>query len=117
MARRNGRKGDYLLTSDYSGSTIYASKAVKDFWGAYGTRRQILERNLQEIAKPLNDPYPVPIYRGPMYEQTRACIGEQTPLYIGTTTRRFPTNSAAVQALDLNPAIPDMEIGCTFRVS
>lgn len=117
MARRNGRKNSYLMSSDYSGNTIYASQAVKDYWGEYGLRREVLARNLQEIATPLNDPYPVPIYRGPLYEKTTACIGEQVPLYIGTTTRRFPTNNDTVAALGINPGIGAASIGCTFRVS
>lgn len=117
MARRNGRKGDYLMTSDYSGSTEYASKLVVDYWGSYGRRDEVLERNLQEIAQPLNDPYPVSIYRGPMYEATNACIGEQVPLFIGNTNIPTPTNTETIAVLGLNPGIGQMQISCTFRVS
>lgn len=115
MARRNGRKGDYLFTSYYSGVTGYASKMKKDYWGDWGDRK-ILERNLQEVATPLNDPYPVPFYSGPMYEQTGPCIGEESPLFIGKTNRPFPNNSAASQALNLDPGIGQMSVSCTFVV-
>lgn len=114
MARRNGRKGDYLATDDYYGFTSFASQLHKDFWGSYA--RKPLLRNLQEISSPLNDPEPVPFYRGPNYEYTPPCIGEIAPPYVGLTN--VPTNpdNMAFQVLNLNPAIPDMEIGCTFIV-
>lgn len=118
MARRNGRPGDYLATSDYDGATHFASKLVYDYWGNLGTRQQILARNLQEIATPLNDPYPVPIFNGSQFEQTNECQFETIPLYIGNTNIPFPTGSAYVQAFftDLDPAIPDMSVGCTLVV-
>lgn len=116
MARRNGRPGNYLMTSDYSGVTCYASELVFDYWGNKGKPNEILKRNLQEIATPLSDPYPVPYYIGPQYEQTTACQFEIAPLFIGNTNIPFPNNTNASQVLNLNPAIPDMQIGCTFRV-
>ena len=114
MARRNGRPGSWLATDDYTGFTVYAEKLQRDFWDNYATHP--LKRNLQEIASPLNDPQPVPVYRGPNYETTYACLGEVAPTYVGNTT--IPTNqdNMAFQALNLNPAIPDMEIGCNFVV-
>ena len=115
MARRNGKKGDHLVTSDYSGCTEYASRIVKDYWGNYGTRQEILKRNLQEIAQPLNDPRPVTIYRGPQYEQTTACTFELQPLYIGRTNKPFP-NTQLTSLLGLNPGIGKASVGCTFRV-
>lgn len=114
MARRAGRKGDYLATDDYTGFTHYASELKRDYWGSYAKRP--LGRNLQEIASPLNDPEPVSFYRGPNYEATFACIGEIAPSFIGITSVRTNQNNAAFQALNLNPAIPDMEVGCTFIV-
>lgn len=114
MARRGGRKGDYLATSDYTGFTTYASKLKMDYWGAYAERP--LLRNLQELAKPLNDPEPVAFYRGPNYEYTPPCIGETAPSYVGNTTVPTSNQNAAFQALNLSPAIPDMEIGCTFII-
>lgn len=115
MARRNQRRGDHLATSDYSGCTEFASKLQKDYWGNYGTASEVLARNLQEIANPLSDPYPVDIYRGPSYEQTTACDFEVQPTYIGKTTRPFP-NTKYTSLFSLNPAIPDMSVGCTFVV-
>jgi len=114
MARRNGRLGNYLMTDDYTGFTEYASDLKKDYWGAYA--KHPLERNLQEIASPLDDPAPVPIYRGPQYEFTPPCIAEVAPPFVGLTN--VPTNqdNMAFQVLDLNPAIPDMEVGCTFII-
>lgn len=114
MARRNGRKGDYLGTDDYTGMTVYFSKLKRDFWGSLAVNP--LLRNLQEISTPLNDPEPVSDYRGPSYETYRNCIGETAPEFVGNTTRRTNPNNAAFQALNLNPAIPFMQIGCTFRV-
>lgn len=115
MARRQGKPGDYLLTDDYYGYTVYASRAQKDYWGNLTTRPLI--RNLQEIATPLNDPYPVKIYRGPEYEQTTACEFEVTPQYIGTTNIPFPQTSAYGQAYNLNPGIGAATVGCTFVVA
>lgn len=114
MARRYGKRGDWLATDDYTGFTTYASRLKRDYWGAYAEKP--LLRNLQEIATPLNDPEPVLLYRGPNYETTLPCIAEVAPFYVGNTT--VPTNpyNAAFQALDLSPAIPDMEVGCTFIV-
>lgn len=114
MARRRGRKGDWLATDDYTGFTRYASELKVDFWGSRTVKP--LLRNLQEIASPLNDPEPVSFYRGPSYEQFNPCVSETAPLYIGNTN--IPTNpdNMAFQVLDLNPAIPDMEVGCTFIV-
>lgn len=117
MARRNGRKGRYLASSDYSSMTEYSDKLQKDFWGDYGLPNEILQRNLQEISTPLNDPYPVPFYRGPTYEQNTECPAEIIPLFIGKTTRRTPTGSTNVQATGVDPGIGSASIGCTFRVS
>lgn len=114
MARRNGRKGDYLATDDYYGMTRYASQLKRDFWGAYTVKP--LLRNLQEIATPLNDPEPIPFYRGANYESSPPCDSELAPLYVGNTTVPTNTNNAAAQVLDLSPAIPNMEVGCTFIV-
>lgn len=114
MARRNGKRGAWLATDDYFGFTTFSNKLQKDFWGAYA--RKPLKRNLQEIAKPLNDPEPVPFYRGPNYEFTPDCVSEVAPTYVGNTTVLTNPNNAAFQVLDLSPAIPDMSIGCTFVV-
>jgi hypothetical protein len=114
MARRGGRKGDYLMTDDYTGFVRFASELRQDYWGAFASKP--LLRNLQEIASPLNDPEPVSEYRGPNYESSTGCPGQTAPFYVGLTS--VPTNqyNAAIQGLDLFPAIPDMEIGCTFVV-
>lgn len=114
MARRNGRKGDWLVTDDYTGMTTYASKVKRDYWGAYAKKPLI--RNLQEIASPLTDPEPVPFFRGPSYEVTPTCVGEIAPTFVGNTNVPTNPNNMAYQVLNLNPAIPDMEIGCTFVV-
>lgn len=115
MARRRGRPGDYLVTDDYSGFTTYRSKVKEDYWGNWGS--VVLERNLQEIASPLNDPYPVSVYRGPEYEKVTKCQFEIFPKYIGRTLIPFNTNNPLAQVLDLDPAIPNMEIECTFIVA
>lgn len=114
MARRNGRKGDYLATDDYYGTTRFRSQLTYDFWGAL-VQKPLL-RNLQEISSPLNDPEPVPDYRGPAYEYTRNCIGERAPEFIGLTTIPTNPNNAAFQVLSLNPSLGAMSIGCTFEV-
>lgn len=114
MARRSGRKGEYLATDDYTGFTHYRSELTYDYWGALV--KTPLLRNLQEIASPLNDPEPVPDYRGPNYEFTPTCVSEVAPFYVGNTTVPTTRNNAAVAALNLFPAIPDMEVGCTFEV-
>jgi len=114
MARRKGKPGDYLITDDYTGWTTYASRVQTDYWGNVG--KNVLKRNLQEISSPLGDPYPVDLYRGPQYETTNACDFETLPLFVGKTSRPFPTNAAYAQLQIWNPGIGDAEIGCTFIV-
>lgn len=114
MARRGGRPGAYLMADDYTGFTRFASELHKDYWGMYAHKP--LLRNLQEIATPLDDPGPVPVYRAQQYETSVPCAYETAPLYVGTTNIPTNLNNAANAALDLNPAIPDMEVGCTFVV-
>lgn len=114
MARRAGRKGSYLATDDYTGFTCYASELRKDYWGAYS--RTPLKRNLQEIAQPLDDPYPVPFTRGPSYETSIPCDYEVAPAFVGLTTVRTNPNNAGFQALRLDPGVGDMIVGCTLVV-
>lgn len=116
MARRNQRRGDWLATDDYTGATKFASQLRKDFWGNYAARP--LQRNVQEIASPINDPAPVPFYRGPSYEATPAGIGVTLPQYIGYTTVPTHLDSPAIQALGLtlDLGIPDMAISTTFVI-
>ena len=114
MARRKGKKGDYLATDDYTGFTEYASRLKLDYWGSL-TRKPML-RNLQEISSPLNDPAPVINFRGPNYEATPVCVAEVAPFFVGNTNVRTNMNNAAFPALDLEPAIPDMIVGCNFVV-
>lgn len=113
MARRRGKPGSYLMTDDYLGVTRYSNELTQDYWGYWA--KKILKRNLQEIASPLNDPYPIPIYRGPEYEQTNACDFELQPQYIGNTRIPFP-NTQITSLYNLDPGIGDMSIGCTFIV-
>lgn len=114
MARRGQRKGDYLMSDDYFGQTHYASELTRDFWGSWAVKP--LERNLQEIAQPLEDPQPVPFYNGPTYEFTPACIGETAPLHVGLTTVSTNPYGVGVQALDLFPSLGEMAVGCNFLV-
>lgn len=116
MARRNQRPGDHLASSDYSGCTTYASKLIRDYWGNLGEKNEILARNLQEIASPLSDPYPVAIYNGSMYENVNPCQFETQPTYIGRTNRPFPV-TAYTTLFDLDPSIPNMSVGCTLVVA
>lgn len=115
MARRNGKKGAWLGQDQYTGMTRYANELKLDWWGSRAINP--LKRNLQEIATPLLDPEPVPFNTGSDYEATYACIGETAPTYVGNTTVPTNPNNMAFQVLILNPAIPDMEIGCTFIVA
>jgi len=114
MARRNGRPGQWLATDDYTGFTVYANKLRRDYWGAMAVKP--LERNLQEIASPLNDPEPVAFYRGPNYEASSPCIAEIAPLFVGNTNIPTNPNNMAFQVLNLSPGIGDMAVGCTFEV-
>lgn len=114
MAWRAGRKGAWLATDDYTGFTEYASELKRDYWGAYA--KKPLLRNLQEVASPLSDPYPVAFYRSSNYETSTPCLAEVAPTYVGNTNVPTSQNNAAFQALDLSPAIPNMEIGCDFII-
>lgn len=117
MARRNGRKGQWLATDDYTGKTVYATALKLDYWGNYVVKP--LKRNLQEIASPLNDPLPVPFFRGPTYEATTSGQFVETPFYVGKTAIRTPISYAAevmgwVPPEDLGIGLA--EIGTTFIV-
>lgn len=114
MARRRGRPGSHLATDDTTGFTVYAETLQRDYWG--NLTRFPLKRNLQEIASPFGDPYPVDIYRGPQYEVTDPCQFEVLPKFVGKTNRPFLENSAYAQTFNLNPGIGEMSIGCSFIV-
>jgi hypothetical protein len=113
MARRRGRPNNYLMVDDNTGFTTYADRLQQDYWGNWS--KYGLKRNLQEISSPLGDPYPVPVFRGSQYEATTACQFELQPRFVGKTTKPFPTSQYG-QLVDLDPAIPDMAVGCTFLV-
>lgn len=116
MARRSGRPGAWLATDELTGFTKYGTQLKTDFWGAKTARP--LKRNLQEIATPLLDPYPVPYYTGSSYEQVpNICVFENIPFYVGNTNIRTPRTGDAAQAVYNTTGIGDMEIGCTFIVS
>ena len=83
MARRHGRKGQWLVSDDYTGQTHYSSEMQTDYWGNIVKRP--LKRNLQEIASPLTDPEPIPFYRGPTYETVDVGTFKLSPLYVGNT--------------------------------
>jgi len=112
--RRTGRKGNYLMTDDTLGWSVYASKVKRDYWGNETTVP--LLRNLQEIASPLEDPQPVPVYRGPAYEYFNPCDAEVAPTYVGLTNVPTSQSNMAFQALDLAPGIGEATVGCTFIV-
>lgn len=114
MGRRAGRPGNWLATDDTTGFTKYGDELRLDYWG---NRTAIpLKRNLQEIAQPLDDPEPIPFYRGPSYEYVPPCIAEIAPPYVGNTNVPTNPNNMAFQVLNLDPGIGDMQIGCTFEV-
>jgi hypothetical protein len=96
MARRGGRKGDYLITDDYTGFTTYSSKVHLDFWGALA--KKPLLRNLQEIASPLADPYPVNPYRGPNYESVNPLTTTVAPTFVGKTNVKTSHDNAAFES-------------------
>lgn len=115
MARRRGKFGDYLATDDDTGFTVYGSRLRRDYWGNYSTSP--LKRNLQEIAKPLNDPRPVQVYRGPNYEvMPDYCLDKHYPFYVGLTNIKTKTDSAYLQALKVDSGIGFMEVQCDFYV-
>lgn len=113
MARRQGRKGDWLVSDDYYGTTQYASRVRQDWWGNYVVKP--LLRNLQEIATPLGDPYPVDFYNGPDYETVDPCDFEVAPATVGLTNVPTP-NYPAIQIMGWNPGIGTMSVGCTFQI-
>ena len=112
MARRNGRKGTWLATDDYTGKTVYANKLQIDYWGNYTTKP--LKRNLQEIASPLNDPQPVPFYRGPTYEAVSTNSVTTLPTYVGLTNVK--TSLSYGSSLFVDVGIGEAAIGTTFIV-
>lgn len=113
MARRGGRKGQWLATDDYTGKTVYANKLRLDYWGNYAVNP--LKRNLQEIASPYNDPQPVPFYRGPTYETVPDFSFETAPIYVGNTTVPTP-HSLASDVLGYDVGIGEAAVEKTFVV-
>lgn len=114
MARRHGKKGDWLGTDEITGRTVWGSQLKRGYYGELAVKPFV--RNLQEIASPLDDPAPVPVYSGPQYEITPVCVSETAPIYVGNTTVRTNVNNAAAQALNLSPSIGTMKIGCSFVI-
>lgn len=114
MARRSGRPGSWLMVDDTTGFVKYSSQLRRDFWG--NMTAVPLKRNLQEIASPLNDPAPVPVYRGPNYEASDPCGGEVLRPFVSNTNVPTSQQNMAAQALNLDPSIPDMSVGCTLVV-
>lgn len=114
MARRNQRKGSWLATDDLTGFTVHADKLRLGYYGEMSVKP--FERNWQEVAMPLNDPRPVSFFRAPNYENTSGCPGATAPKYVGVTSVLTRLTGPAVPALNLDPAIPDMAIGCSFVV-
>ena len=97
MARRNGRPGAWLMTDDDTGFTRFNSQLKRDYWGNY--TEHPLQRNLQEIATALTDPYPVFPVRGPQYE-TVANVATlvSAPTFVGVTSIRTDLTAPAIQA-------------------
>lgn len=62
MARRNKhRKGDYLVKDDWSGKTIYASQAVRDYRGYITKKGTELKRNPQDYATAIAEDISLPL--------------------------------------------------------
>lgn len=62
MARRNRhRRGDYLVKDDYSGHTIYASQAVRDYRGFITKKGTELKRNPQDFATAIAEDISLPL--------------------------------------------------------
>lgn len=114
MARRNGRPGSYLMTDDYTGVTHYANELKRDYWGNY--TKKPLQRNLQEIASPLLDPQPVPIFRANSYENVAPCTGESMPVYVGLTNVKTSQNSPGAQYYLQQESVGNAAVGCTLIV-
>jgi len=114
MARRRGRLGDHLATDELTGFTVLASKLRRSWDGYYAIKP--LERNLQEITCPLNDPGSVSPYSPAQYETLDNCEAELAPLYVGVTNVLTNTQNAAAQALGYERGVGNMEIGCNFEV-
>lgn len=114
MARRRQIRGNWLASDDTSGFTKFGTQLKLDYW--HNRTAMPLKRNLQEVATPMEDPYPVPFYRGPQYESFNPCDAELAPLYVGLTNVRTNPNNAAIQALNLEPGVGSAIIGCTLRV-
>ena len=111
MARRSGKKGQWLASDDYTGMTVYARDLRLDYWGNYAVNP--LKRNLQEISSPLNDPQPVPFYRGPTYEQTTAGQFDIEPAFVGLTTVPTPPSFAG-EVMGYSLGIGNMAVGTAF---
>lgn len=95
--KRSYRRGDWLATDDYTGFTTYGSKLKRDYLGNYAERP--LERNQQELAKPLTDPTPVPLVRPQQYEVVSTAAVSSLPTFIGITTVSSKRTSLAAQVL------------------
>lgn len=123
MARRHGRNGSWLATDDYTGFTVYANKLKRDYWGSYSVRP--LQRNLQEIATPLDDPGAVSLYRPSNYETYVVSALSHVPTFVGTTTVSSKPDNMAYYVLFyqppaapiITPGIGNMVIGSTFVIS
>lgn len=109
--RNRWKKGDWLIIDEESGMTRYASKVMRDYTGAYVTRRYADYEQPQDFVKAFNDPQPVP-FAAPGISDFDVCVFEE--YYIGETTIVAPRDGPAAHLFD--PGIGDMEIECSFFV-
>ena len=93
MAIRNEwRIGSHLVTDDESGLVHYVEDTVKLWDGSIRHKDSFETRQPQEFVRAPKDPQPVMDARP---ETLTSAANENQPLYIGTTTILFPTNSPA----------------------
>lgn len=109
--RRGQKIGDYLMVSDESGLTFWASEMRQRWDGAWVHTSEWEIRNPQDFVKARKDPTPSNPAR-PRAEVVAACP-EYFNLYVNGTTVPTPFGPAS-HLFDVG--IGEAEIGCNFIV-
>ena len=109
---RAGQKiGDYLMVSDESGLTFYASEMRKRWDGAWVHVSEYEIRNPQDFVKARKDPTPSNPAR--TRATSPAACPEYFVLYVNGTTVLTPSGPAS-HLFDVG--IGEAELGCNFVV-
>ena len=110
--RNRHKAGDYLLVSDLSGRTFYASEMVKQWDGAWVHPDELEPRHPQDFVRAKPEAQPKVIR--PQTYDTSILNGGSIGAYVGNSTVPVNTDGAAAHLYDYG--VDEMVIGTSFIV-